>query len=182
MSTCCNIETLAFVSLRVSKFRFLGCIFGGPVLCIYYANEFSFLPLFLSCFVLFYLIFYRFSILFLFFYCFVLLLLIRAICPIVFCAYCQPGRGGVTFDSLVNVPRYHVIELPYYLRFGVLRFGVLKTCHIVLRSKICHVICALCPFGGVVLSYFAVEDFAVVGVHSQHHTGDTGSRPLTLLS
>ena len=31
--------------------------------------------------------------------------LIRAICPIVFWAYCQPGRGGVTFDSLVNVPR-----------------------------------------------------------------------------
>ena len=32
-------------------------------------------------------------------------------CPIMFRAYCQPGRGGVTFDSLVNVPRYHVATL-----------------------------------------------------------------------
>ena len=74
-------------------------------------------------------------ILFCSFYCFVLLFLIRAICPIVFCAYCQPGRGGVTFDTLVNVPRYHVAAL-----------------------------FALCvPSGGVVLSCFAVEVVAVVG-------------------
>lgn len=130
-----------------------------------------------------------FLILFCFVFWFVLLSLIRAICPIVFCAYCQPWRGGVTFDSLVNVPRYHVIKLPYYLQ---LQFEVSKTCHVicawrfedlprcevVLRSKICNVICALC----VVLSCFAVEDFAVVGVLCQHHTGDTGSRPLTLLT
>lgn len=94
VSTCCNIDTLVFVSLWVLKFRFLGYIFGGAVLCIYYANEFSFLPLFCSFFILSYFVFfYRFSILFLFFYCFVILPLIRAICPIVFCAYCQPGRG-----------------------------------------------------------------------------------------
>ena len=86
---------------------------------------------------------------------------------------------------VTTLPHYHVIELPYYLR---LRFEVSKTCHIVcdwrfeelprcevvLRSKICHVICALC----VVLSYFAVEDFAVVGVSID----DPGGHPLTLLS
>lgn len=77
---------------------------------------------------------------------------------------------------VTTLPRCHVIELPYYLRLQleVLQLEVLQTCHIicacrfenlprcevVLRSKICHVICALC----VVLSCFAVEDFAVVGV------------------
>ena len=43
-----------------------------------------------------------------------------------------------------------------------------------LRSKIRHVICALC----VVLSYFALEDFAVVGASIDN----TGSLPLTLLT
>ena len=56
ISTCCNIDTLVFVSLRVSKIRFLGCIFGGAVLCIYYANEFSILPLFLSYFLIRYIL------------------------------------------------------------------------------------------------------------------------------
>ena len=65
----------------------------------------------LFCFILSYL-FYRWFYLF-WFVCFDSFLpLIRVICPIVFCAYCQPGRGGVTFDSLVNVPRYHVATLP----------------------------------------------------------------------
>lgn len=84
VSTCCNNDTLVFVSLRVSKFRFLGCIFGGAVLCIYYANEFSILPLFcsfclvLSCLVL--PLFYSFF----FFSYFVILPLIRAIYPNMF--------------------------------------------------------------------------------------------------
>ena len=102
----------------MSKIRFLGCIFGGAVLCIYYANEFSILPLFLSFFDSFYFVFISFLLpLFRLFWfvCFDSFLpLIRAICPIAFCAYCQPGRGGVTFDSLVNVPRYHVATLPRY--------------------------------------------------------------------
>ena len=112
VSTCCNIDTLVFVSLWVSKIRFLGCIFGRAVLCIYYANEFSILPLFLSFFDSSYFFFISFLLpLFRLFWfvCFDSFLpLIRAICPIMFRAYCQPGRGGVTFDSLVNVPRCHV--------------------------------------------------------------------------
>ena len=37
-------------------------------------------------------------------------------CCLSYCilCYCQPGRGGVAFDSLVNVPRYHVTTLPRY--------------------------------------------------------------------
>ena len=63
VSTCCNNDTLVFVSLWVSKIRFLGCIFGDAVLCIYYANEFSFLPLFIlfpSFFIFFLLPLFRF--------------------------------------------------------------------------------------------------------------------------
>ena len=87
--------------------------------CRYECQNFGFWGLFLAGRFCVYItqmnfLFYRFSILFLFFYCFVLLPLIRAACPIVFCAYCQPGRGGVAFDSLVNVPRYHVATLPRY--------------------------------------------------------------------
>lgn len=83
VSTCCNIDTLVFVSLWVSKFRFLGVIFGGAVLCIYYANEFSILPpfcSFLPCLILSYFtafLFFFYSFLALFFYCwFVLFILI----------------------------------------------------------------------------------------------------------
>ena len=57
--------------------------------------------------------------------------LIRAICPIAFCAYCQPGRGGVTFDSLVNVPRYHVATLPRYRVATLIVVAGLKTYHVV---------------------------------------------------
>ena len=114
VSTCCNIDTLAFVSLRVSKFRFLGAFLAGRF-CVYITQMNFHFYRFSALFALSYLVlFYRFSILFLSFSRFVLLPLIRAICPIVFCAYCQPGRGGVTFDSLVNVPRYHVATLPRY--------------------------------------------------------------------
>lgn len=115
------------------NFGFWGLFLAGRF-CVYITQmNFLFYRFFL--FVLFVALplFTAFLFFFLFFYCFVLLPLIRAIYPIVFCAYCQPGRGGVTFGSLVNVPRYHVIELPYYLR---LQFEVLKTCHIVLRLKI----------------------------------------------
>ena len=86
--------------------------------------------------------------------------LIRAICPIVFRAYCQPGRGGVTFGSLVNVPRYHVATLPryrvatlivvaawsaaawsvedvpHYLRLQIWKLTTLWSCEAVLRLKI----------------------------------------------
>ena len=116
VSVCCSIETLDFVSLRVSKIRFLGCIFGRAVLCIYYANEFSFLPLFCSfCLVLSCLV----------------LPLIRAICPIMFRAYCQSWRGGVAFDSLLNVPRYHVATLPRYRVAILFALEDLKTYHVV---------------------------------------------------
>lgn len=97
-NTCFCVAT----SVKISVF---GVIFGGVVLCIYYANEFSILPLFVLFRPFSFRLFCPFSYLILFCFCFVLLPLIRAICPIVFCAYCQPGRGGVTFDSLVNVPR-----------------------------------------------------------------------------
>ena len=129
ISTCCNIKTLVFVSLRVLKFRFLGVIFGGAVLRIYYANEFSILPLFLS-----------------FFDSFLYSLFRYLLCHV------------------TTLPHYHVNELPYYLQ---LQLEVSQTCHIVLRLKICHVVCALC----VVLSCFAVEDLQLLGrlvrIHQQ---------------
>ena len=146
VSTCCNIDTLVFVSLRVSKIRFLGCIFGGAVLCIYYANEFSILPLFLSFFDSFYFVFISFLLpLFRLFWfvCFDSFLpLIHAICPIVFRAYCQPGRGGVTFDSLVNVPRYHVATLPRYRVATLIVVAGLKTYHVV--KLLCGWSCCSC--------------------------------------
>ena len=52
-----------------------------------------------------------FSYLVLFYFILFILPLIRAICPIAFCAYCQPGRGGVTFGSLLMC---HVTTLPRY--------------------------------------------------------------------
>ena len=100
------------------NFGFWGLFLAGRF-CVYITQmnfhfyRFSYL-FFDSSYFVFIPFFYRFSILFLFFYCFVLLPPIRAICPIVFCAYCQPGRGGVAFDTLVNVPRYHVATLPRY--------------------------------------------------------------------
>lgn len=151
--------------------------------CRYECQNFGFWGLFLAGRFCVYItqmnfLFCPFSYLIFILFCFVLLSLIRAIYPIVFCAYCQPGRGGVTFDSLVNVPRCHITTL--------------SSCHVVCGCGLkCRrratlfcgrrfaTLFALCvPSGGVVLSYFAVEDFAVVGVF----TGDTGSVPLTLLS
>lgn len=81
------------------NFGFWGAFLAGRF-CVYITQmNFHFCPFSYLIFILF---------------CFVLLFLIRAICPIVFRAYCQPGRGGVTFGSLVNVPRYHVTTLPRY--------------------------------------------------------------------
>lgn len=113
----------AFLAVRfcvyITQMNFLFCPFS--YLILFYFILFLFTA-FLFFFILFSLCsFTAFS----FFSCFVLLFLIRAICPIVFCAYCQPGRGGVTFDSLVNVPRYHVIKLPYYLRLKIRRLTTL---------------------------------------------------------
>ena len=82
----------------MSKFRFLGCIFGGAVLCIYYANEFSFLPLFV--------LFRSFLALLFVLICFVISFLIPLLCPIL--------SDGLNTDTLVNVPRYHVATLPRY--------------------------------------------------------------------
>ena len=96
VSTCCNNNTLVSISQRVSKFRFLGCIFGGAVLCIYYANEFSILPPF------------RFI-------------------SSTFVAYL------FLFDSLVNVPRYHVAPL--------IALADLQTYHVV---KLPRYLCFVC--------------------------------------
>ena len=76
-------------------------------------------------------LFCPFSYLVLFYFILFILPLIRAICPIVFCAYCQPGRGGVTFGSLVNVPRYHVATLLRYRVATLIVVAGLKTYHVV---------------------------------------------------
>ena len=90
------------------NFGFWGLFLAGRF-CVYITQmNFLFCPFSYLIFILFY---------------FVLLSPIRAACPIVFCAYCQPGRGGVTFDTLVNVPRYHVTTI-----FAI---ADLKTYHVV---------------------------------------------------
>lgn len=80
------------------------------------------------------------------------------------------SRGGVVslltrwLTCHVNeLPRYHVIKLPYYLR---LRFEVSKTCHIICAWRFATLFVLCVPSGGVVLSCFAVAAFAVVGVFS----------------
>ena len=96
------------------KFGFWGAFLTGRF-CVYITQmNFLFCPF--SYLVLFYFILFILPLFRLFwFVCFDSFLpLIRAICPIAFCAYCQPGRGGVTFDSLVNVPRCHVAALSSY--------------------------------------------------------------------
>ena len=110
---CQLVATLIHLILcryECRKFGFWGAFLAGRF-CVYITQmnfpfyRFSYLFLIRPILFLF-PFFYRFSV------CFDSFLpLIRAICPIAFCAYCQPGRGGVTFDSLVNVPRYHVATL-----------------------------------------------------------------------
>ena len=91
------------MSLRVSKFRFLRAIFGGAVLCIYYANEFSFLPLF-----------YSFSILLL------LCSFTADSCYLPQYVSCLLSAGAVSLLTryltchVTTLPRYHVTTLPRY--------------------------------------------------------------------
>lgn len=99
---------------------------------ICYASIFTPFPiLFLSYFVSF---FYRWFVLFVLLY----------FVPIVSCAGAVSLLTRWLTCHVTTLPHYHVNELPYYLRLQleVLQLEVLKTCHIILRSKICHVICA----------------------------------------
>ena len=118
VSTCCNIDTLVLVSLRVLKFRFLGCIFGGRF-CVYITQMNFHFYRFSSFFILSRFVYFApFPILF----CFVLLSLIRAACPIVFCAIVS--RGGVV-SLLTHWLTCHVNELPRY------HITTLSSCHII---------------------------------------------------
>lgn len=100
--------------------------------------------------------------------CFVISFLIPLLCYFVY---------GLN-DTLVNVPRYHVTtlsschivcgcSLKCRRRATLFAFEDLKTYHVVklFCGRRFATLFALCvSTGGVVLSYFAVEDFAVVGV------------------
>ena len=130
---CQLVATLIHLILcryECQKFGFWGAFLAGRF-CVYITQmnfpfyHFSYFFLIRPILFLF-PFFYRFSV------CFDSFLpLIRAICPIAFCAYCQPGRGGVTFDSLVNVPRYHVATLPHYRVATLIVVAGLKTYHVV---------------------------------------------------
>ena len=117
------------------KFGFWGAFLAGRF-CVYITQmNFLFLPLFLSCFVLFYLIYFT-----------------ADSCYLSYCILCllSAGAGRCHFWLVVNVPRYHVATLSIChvdcgcslkcrrraTLFCGRRFENLPRCEVVLRLKL----------------------------------------------